>query len=240
MSIVLPRVFKDQSKNGKYSHLNNLPKISYSQVTAWKSPNYRPEYIKNYIVGIPNDGNIWTDFGSACGTLIESVATDNKECHEPYEHLLSDFDRDFLVNKLDYPDNAVYEDYMVLNYKDKFVIEGFSDRTIYLPDNKVIVEDFKTGSIAKKRGEYLSPDYKQTNLYAYIKELEGYEIEDCRVVMLDRAGNGSDKHPIRLTGKLEVLPTPYDKNATEKFLEQVDNIVDEISDYYKQYLKLFT
>lgn len=238
--IILPRVFKDRSPDGKYSMWDNMPKISYSQITSWKSEKYKSDYVKNYIVGIPSESGIFAEYGSACGTWIESVGNSDKECHEPYQHLLSDFDRDILNEKLSYPDNAVYEDYIVLNVNNKFIIEGFADRCIYLPDKKLIVEDFKTGSIAKKKSEYLSPDYKQTKLYAYVKEKEGYEIEDCRVIMLDRKGNGSDKHPMRLTGNIEILPTPYNREEVEEFLIDVDKIVDEISDYYTHYIKLFS
>lgn len=42
---------------------------------------------------------------------------------------------------------------------------------------KLIIEDIKTGSIKNKSGFYKSNDYKQTNLYAYSKEKEGYTIE---------------------------------------------------------------
>lgn len=237
--ILLPRVFKDMSPDGKYKCWNGLPKISYSQYTSWKDPMYRPSYFRSYFMEFPREGSVFTEFGSGVGTWIEAVGTGCNKCHEPYVDQLSDYDREFLSTKLPYPDKAIYEDYVVYAVDGEFVIEGYIDRTIYLPDNKIIVEDFKTGSIEKKKKDYLSPDYKQTRLYSFIKESEGYDIEDCRVILLDRKGNGSEKHPMRLTGELEILPTPYKSEEMEEFIDDIRKTVVEISDNYKQYLKLF-
>lgn len=238
-SIILPRVYQDNSIEQKYAKYNGMPKISYSQLTSWNDPKYRNSYIRSYFLGIRDESGVFAEFGSATGTFVESIGTGSKECHEPYEHLLSDSDREFLSKKLDYPENSVYEDYVVYNYKDLFVIEGYIDRSVYLPDNYIIIEDFKTGSISKKKDYYAHPDYNQTRLYAYVKESEGYHIDDCRVVLLDRAGNGSDKHPMRLTGDLKIIPTPYDKKETEKFLKTVEKTVQDISKNYQHFLKLF-
>ena len=235
--LILPKTFIDRSPDGKYSKFNGMPKLSYSQYSAWNSIEYKSAYIKQYIAGIDIGGNLFSTYGSSCGTYIEGKGTGNMDCHKEYEHLLSDSDREFL-HTLDYPENSIYEDYIVINMGN-YCIEGFMDRGIYTTPNTVIVEDFKTGSIAKKKEYYASKDYRQTNLYAYQKDIEGYEIEDCRVLLLDRAGNNSAKSPIRLTGKIEVISTPYDKKDTETFLEDVTRTAHEISDYYKQYLKLF-
>lgn len=235
--LLLPKTFIDRSPTQKYKHLNSKPKISYSQYSAWKSSEYRADYIKQYMVGINVGGNIFSDFGSSVGTFLEGVGTGNMDCHDEYSHILSDSDRDFL-KQLEYPENSIYEDYIVVDMGD-YCIEGFADRGIYTTPKTVIVEDFKTGSIAKKKAFYASDDYMQTNLYSYQKENEGFEVEDCRVILLDRAGNNSAKSPIRLTGKLEMIPTPYSRQKTELFLEQVTETVHEISDYYKKYKKFF-
>lgn len=238
MGLILPKTFIDRSPDGKYSKFNGMPKLSYSQITSWKSDQYRPGYIKQYICGIQVPSGIFADYGSACGTYIESVATKNSECHEEYKHLLSENDRQIL-NDLDYPENSVYEDYIVVDMGD-FVIEGFADRCTYFEDQSLHTHDFKTGSIAKKKADYASSDYKQTNVYSYVKENEGNSISDCGVILLDRAGNNSPKSPIRLTGKIEFVPTPYNRAQTEEFLDStVRKVAQEISDYYKQYQKLF-
>ena len=235
--IILPKKFIDRSPDGKYKHLNGKNKISYSQWTSWKSNQYRPGYIKQYIVGISLPDGIFSSYGSSCGTFIESIGTGSKECHEEYKHWLSEEDRIFLQS-LEYPENSIYEDYIVVDMGD-FVIEGYADRIIY-NDKNIRVQDFKTGSIAKKKAEYASPEYKQTRLYSYQKENEGHSIDDCGVILLDRAGNNSQKSPLRLTGKFEYIPTPYNRSEIEEYLDNdVRKIVTEISDYYQKYLKLF-
>lgn len=235
-SILLPKIFIDRSPDGRYKNLEGKPKISYSQWTSWKSNQYRPGYIKQYICGITLPDGIYANFGSACGTYIESLATNNSECHEKYKHLLSDEDRVILEN-LEYPDNSVYEDYIVIDMGN-FVIEGYADRCTY--GDYLHTTDYKTGSIEKKKQEYNSPDYMQTRIYSYQKENEGNSIGDCGVIMLDRAGNNSPKSPIRLTGKWEYIPTPYNRKKTEEFLDKdVRKFVSEISDYYIKYKKIF-
>lgn len=236
--LVLPRVFKDSSIDGRYGHLNNIPKLSYSQINSWKDPKYSHDYIKQYFAGISIPSGIYANYGSACGTFIEGIGTGNMKCHDEYKHLLSESDRDILKNELEYPEQTKYEDLIVLDCGN-YVIEGFIDRCIYQNNQKLIVEDIKTGSIKNKSGFYKSNDYKQTNLYAYSKEKEGYTIEDCRVIMFDRAGNNSEKNPLRLTGKVENIPTPYNSKEFENWLKMVEKVAKEISDVYKTYLKYF-
>lgn len=236
-NLILPKTFTDFSKDGKYKHLDGKPKLSYSQVNSWKDVKYKPDYIKKYFVGIDVPGNMFTDYGSAVGTYIESIGTNDNDCHKEYEHWLSDFDREFL-NSMDYPDNCVYEDMIVVDCG-RFVMEGYIDRSLY-EGNKISIRDFKTGSIDKKTSEYSSPDYNQTTLYSYQKELEGYEIIDSEVALLDRAGNNSAKSPIRLTGKISIIPTPYSTERALNFLKSVENTAEEISEAYQKYLKFFT
>lgn len=234
--LILPRKYED--KSGKYPQHLNKPKLSYSQLTSWKDPQYKPDYIKQYFAGIILPSGIYAEYGSACGTLIEGIGTNDMSCHNEYKHLLSEEDRNILKNGIDYESNMKYEDLIVLDCGD-FVIEGFTDRTIYHTPHQISIGDFKTGSIAKKKSFYASKDYMQTKLYSYAKEQEGCEIVDCGVFMLDRAGNNSPKSPIRLTGKIEYVPTPYDRKEVEGWLQTVKKTAKEISDSYKVYLKYF-
>ena len=235
-NLILPRKYDD--KSGKYPEHHGKNKLSYSQINSWKDPKYSHDYIKQYFTGIEIPSGVYANYGSACGTFIEGIGTQNMECHNEYKHLLSEYDRDVLTNNIEYPNNTAYEDLIVLDCGD-FVIEGFIDRSIYLNDKKLIVEDIKTGSVKNKSGFYKSDDYKQTNLYSYAKEKEGYIIEDCRVIMFDRAGNNSEKSPIRLTGKVEIIPTYYNREKFEEWLKNVSKVAKEISDVYKTYLKYF-
>lgn len=231
----LPRTF--QTNNPKYVQYNGMPKVSYSQISSWTDPTYRSEYIRNYIVGIPSPGNIWTDFGSAVGTYIESIGTSNPDVHSEYSRFLSESDRETLSG-IDYPEGSVYEDHLVLNVDDLFVIEGYADRVVYDSD-LVSVTDFKTGNIQKKSFFYGSDDYMQTQLYAYILSTQGYKIKSCDVWMFGRKGNGSERHPVRLSGEILVIPTPYDQEKVQEYLKKVKKSAREISEYYTKFREFF-
>ena len=237
--LVLPREFVDMSHDGKYKKYEGMPKLSYSQITSWLSSEYRRSYIKSYMIGLRDEGSIFTTFGSAVGTFIESIGTNNNEPHKPYFFNISDNDRAIIKDNIDFPEHSVYEDYVVLNLDDRFVIEGYADRIIY-NDKELIVEDFKTGSIAKKANFYADPnEYKQTALYSYIKEVEGYTVKEARVKLLDRKGNGSQKHPLKLTGAVETIPTEYNPEKVQKWLQEVViPCAEEISDFFGTFQKL--
>lgn len=231
----LPKILKTTDE--RYQHLVGKPALSYSQIQSWLDPTYKAGYIKQYICGIKDieDNKMFAEFGSACGTYLEGLYNKDMSCHDEYRHLLSDFDRGVLDKVETYP-NSVYEDYLVIDRGD-YVIQGYADRTIY-KDDTVIVEDFKTGSIDKKHDYYRGDEYIQTDLYAYILEQKGYKIEDCRVTLFDRKGNGTEKHPIRLTGEFITINRGYNKKLAEKFLKQADKVAKEISDFNTIYQKL--
>lgn len=235
--LILPKTYLDRTPDGKYAHHNGKPKLSYSQVTAWKDARYRPDYIKQYFAKIDVPGNHFTDFGTDLGTYKEWVGTGRPEDSKPRMMYLKDEDTQWL-DTLEYPEDCVYEDLIVVDCGD-FVMEGYIDRCWYFPTNKVRIRDFKTGNIPKKKAEYASPDYNQTTLYSYQKKLEGYEIEESDVMLFGRAGNNTQKSPLRLTKEYEIIPTPYSDERALAFLDKVAVIAEEISDYYKQYLKFF-
>lgn len=238
MSLILPTIFKNKGEKPEYDKYIGMPKLSYSQIQSWCNPDYKKDYFRTYFLNIPSEGSIFTEFGSACGTFIESIGKKDPECHQKYEALLSDFDRDVITANLKFPKNSVYEDYICLNVDDEFVIEGFADRVVYLPKNRIVVQDFKTGSIKNKSVEYGSNDYNQTRLYAYAKELEGYEVGKCEVILFDRKGNGSDKHPLRLTGDINIIPNEYNMELVNNFLNKARKVAKEISDTYQRYQRL--
>lgn len=245
MELILPSTFTINESNkihnvdGKYDKYIGMPKLSYSQITSWLDPSYRHEYVRNYFIKTPRKGNDFTEFGSACGTFIESIGTDNPKAHDNYRHLLSQNDRDIL-SSISFKDNQVYEDYIVIDIDGKFVIEGFADRITYGKNTKhIIIEDFKTGSIEKNAKKYAIDDYAQTCLYGYAKELEGYKVKECKVLMFDRKGNGSEKHPIKLTGEIIEIDSKYSEEKVQRFLEKARDTAEDISENYKKFLKYF-
>lgn len=234
--IKLPRVYKERDDSrytGKYKMHEGKPKLSYSQISSWNDPSYKKDYIKSYFVGIKLPDSDFAAFGTLIGEYIEDLGSpDNTVRKAPSQE-----DIDAVMANVDFPDNSIYEDLIVVEVNDELVIEGFADRCVY-EDGYVTVEDFKTGNIAKKADFYASDDYMQTRLYAYQKEKEGYKVKDCRVKMLGRKGNGT-KVPIGLTGDMKIIDTPYDKKKVEKFLKKAEKTAKEISDLYATYLKYF-
>lgn len=233
-NFTLPKRYED--KSGKYPQHDGKYKLSYSQYNSWKDVKYHNEYIKKYFCGLDVPGNMFTEFGSEVGEYKEWLGN-KKVGLEPVNKMLSVENKKFLQS-LEYPDNCIYEDLIVVDCG-KFVIEGYIDRSWYLPKKLLRIYDFKTGSIAKKTAEYASPDYGQTTLYCYQKKQEGYIIDYSGVILFDRAGNNSVKSPIRLTEKIENIPTPYTDQRAEKLLDSMCMVAEEISENYNQYLKLF-
>lgn len=236
--LILPRVFKDKSPDGKYKKFDGLPKLSYSQYNSWKDAQYHPDYIKQYFVGIELPSGIFAQAGTDFGTLVEWIGN-GRVGEKPVSLILPQSNVDEVAEKVDYPENSIYEDLVVVDCGD-FVIEGFADRITYFQDlMKVKVLDFKTGN-TKKPEKYTSKEYRQTGLYAYQKENEGYEIDSCGVQMYNRKGNGSEKHPIMLTGEMLEIDTPYNRKEIETWLKtDVKKVAYDISDCYKTYLKYF-
>lgn len=222
---LLPKIYEDP--NGKYPHLKGKPKLSYSAYTSFKEQAYTGEFFATYFLCIPSEGNIFTSYGSLCGKYFEDK-TDGG---------LSDFDKEIL-DKIERPENAKYEVEVVID-RGWYVIQGFLDRE-YLTEEGLVVEDLKTGAIASKKKFYASEEYQQTTLYSYQREKEGNIIKGSRVLLADRKGNGSEKHPLRLTGEIEIIQTPYSKERAEAFLEEFDKTAEKIKEYYKVFQKYFS
>lgn len=233
--MILPRIYNNEG--GKYPQFKGLPKLSYSQYTSWKDLKYRDDYILQYFfkVDVVSPFQVFADYGTHCGEFIETSG-------EKVGNMLSENDISIL-NSIEYPDNSVYEDEIVLPIYDKdgeilFVIQGFIDRATYIDKNKVTIIDYKTGNIEKKAEYYGSEDYGQTTLYAHTKITEGYELDYSGVVLLGRKGNGRAGHPIRLSGEIKDIPTKYTKTRANKLIKDMTKVAKEISTYYTVLTKI--
>ena len=232
--LILPKRYED--RNGKYPQHINKPKLSYSQYTSYKDPEYQNDYYVQYFSGINLGGNVFSDFGGYCGTKIEHIAL-GKE----YETPLLENDIKILTEQIDYPENCVYEDEICVDFGD-FVAEGYIDRSEYIGDG-VKVLDFKTLNIKKKAEFYASEEYGQSTLYCYDREQAGYKILESSVCGLGRKGvsfEGEKNYRIRLSGEIIYIPTPYSKERAEKVLNSMREVAKQISDDYKIYLKYFS
>ena len=236
--LTLPRVYeiKDNTPE-KYHQYEGLPKLSYSQYTSWRDPSYKKDYILQYFFKkeVVSQFQIFATYGSEVGEFIETQGADRGE-------MISDEVAEMLLN-LEYPENSVYEDEIVLPVYDAkgkilFVIQGFIDRSEYIGDNQLGILDFKTGNVAKKVEYYGSPDYGQTTLYCHCKHLEGLEIVYSKVTLLGRKGNGRQGHPLRLNGENVDIDTPYSVKRGEAVVKDMTKVAKEISDHYKVLLKV--
>ena len=222
----LPKVYENEG--GKYPQHVGKPKLSYSAYNSFNEDAYKGEFFANYFLGIRGEGNIFTDFGGKCGKLFETD-TDGSD--------LSEFDTN-VIKSIDRPENSLYEVEIVVD-RGSYVIQGFIDREYLDLEGNLVIDDLKTGAIKSKKDFYGGPEYQQTTLYAYQRELEGEHIAYSGVILLDRKGNGQEKYPLRLTGEIEYISTPYSKKRAEAFLKSFDKTAKNIEEYYKVYKKFF-
>lgn len=223
----LPKVYEvNENTPEHYKKYEGMPKLSYSAYNSFCEESYKGEFFANYFLGIRSEGNIFTEYGSKCGEYLEKLEKSD----------LSEFDISVL-EKIERPENARYEVEVVID-RGSYVIQGFIDQEFKVPDG-LVIKDLKTGAIDKKAKDYASEDYQQTTLYAYQRELEGENVVYSGVMLLDRKGNGQEKYPLRLTGEIADIPTPYSKERAEAFLKKFDKVAKQIEEYHKVYKKYF-
>ena len=245
-TVKLPKqyIYEGGVTNPLYKRFHGWEKLSVSQINSFTDEQYKGGYYAGYFLKLPDEGNIFAKFGSMCGTHYE---TDGVDCHE----YLSPEDIETL-KKLPRPKTARYETEVVLDLEPfglaKTCMQGFIDSEDEPEPKKVIITDLKTGNHKDKLDYYGSLEYSQTTFYSYVRDLEGYEILGSQVYLLERLGNTLDKtafnktgNPLwlRLSGKMEVIPTPYSRERAEKYLKSVAKTAVEISDAYAIFNKYF-
>ena len=223
----LPKVYEvNENTPEQYKKYEGMPKLSYSAYNSFCEEAYKGEFFANYFLGIRSEGNIFTEYGSKCGEYLEKLEKSD----------LSEFDLSVL-EKIKRPENARYEVEVVVD-RGSYVIQGFIDQEFMVPDG-LVIKDLKTGAIDKKYKDYAGEDYQQTTLYAHQRTLEGENVVYSGVMLLDRKGNGQEKYPLRLTGEIADIPTPYSKERAEEFLKKFDKVAMQIEEYHKVYKKYF-
>lgn len=249
----LPRIYKATDK--KFKKHNGKAKLSYSQHTSWKDPQYKNSYILGYIFGIPQPPNFWAGFGTYCGTSLEyrmkpdsAKGKDKETLDKAFEYFnVKDVETLIRADKM-FPENAVYEREIVLD-RGSYVTQGFIDVNY---DSKIPVGDVsetvaniidaKTGgknSKTKGTAFYASDKYGQTKLYMKALVEEGEKPGYCGVVFLDRTYEGEFEDPIlHLSGEILEVETPYTEEKVEVLLKDMDNTAKEISELKDTYDKL--
>src|SRR5690606_30378645 len=232
--MLLPKKFEDRF--GTHPEHKGKPKTSYSMCNSYEEEEYRDDVYIQYFLGIRLPSGEFAEFGSSVGEYIENKAVgDLKVGH------LSDEDISILDKIIDYPDNAIYEDEIVIDFGE-FVLEGYADRIVYDNDNVVHVLDYKTLNIDKKSEYYASDEYLQTVLYAYQKEKQGFKIGKVEVFGIGRKGSsldGTGNFKMRLSGEYKVIPTPYNKKRVKLALDKIRTTTEKISKDYGIYRKYF-
>jgi len=219
--IMLPRV----DEKGDYY-------ISYSQINSWKRS--KRDYIRSYFFGESFEGNAYTDFGSLVGEALE---------HNDFSSF-TDEEEEFL-KKVPRYDRFEVE---VRLSMDGFYVLGFIDTMKMLYDHKgaghliegiSAIADYKTGSIEKKIMDYDSDDYIQLDLYAMaLQERIGKLPEKMYVYLIGRSGNAYAGEELTLDKRFVEIEKHIDQKRVDQVKSEVQKIAEEISDYYKVFLKL--
>lgn len=219
--------------------LDGKPKISYSQFSSYKDPDYQNQYYLQYFSGISLPSGEFAEMGTSTGQFIEDLGMGT---NPPRKGCLSDEDVEVILNKITFPPNCAYEDEIIVDCGD-FCIQGYADRIKYLDNKEVEVEDFKTLNLDKKADFYASEEYGQTALYSYQKEIEGYKVVRSFVTGIGRKGSslsGTGNFKMRLSGEVKEIETPYTKERGEKTIKDITVVVKQISDEYKIFKKYFS
>jgi len=213
--LILPKVDKE-----------GVPYLSYSQVATWKRS--KRDYMRQYFFSERFEGNAYTEFGTKVGEALED---NDFSKFEPDE-------QDFLKTV---PRYDVFEKEIKLQM-DGFYVKGFIDT---LKQSKgtakkiPVIADYKTGDIAKKTADYESDDYIQLEIYAAdVLQETGQLPEKVEVILIGREGNAFKREPLRLTKEFIVIDREISEVRVNKVKELVQQVAEEISEYYKVFLKL--
>lgn len=206
--------------------------LSYSQIKTWLKS--KREYIRQYFFGEDDDNKglqKYGDFGHKVGESFEN-------------NDFSSWDDDEAEFLKTIPQYDEFEREIKMQM-DGFFIKGYID-TNTAPeadeDNNLWVRkiaDYKTGDILKKEADYASEDYLQIGIYAAAMEQEfGKLPEDCKVYLIGREGNAFAGQKLSLTKEFVTINRDVTPERVQHVKEVCQAIAEEISDYYKMYLKL--
>lgn len=243
--IALPKQYNyiKGETNPLYEKFNGWQKISYSQYNSFLDSLYKGQYFATYFDGIPDPGNIFSDFGSMCGEYLD---TSNQKKH-PYLDA-SDIKTLNSVIK-DHPEGSQFEYEIVIDLEpfglEKTCLQAFADRLSEEKEYTSVV-DFKTGADTKT-AYYTSDEYEQLDVYCYGLEELGFKNLSPMVILLGRNGNVLDKQALhfngktnmglRLNGNIFPLVREYNRKHSLQVLQKIADTCVQISDYYSVYNK---
>lgn len=205
-------------------HLNK-PYISYSSSESWES--YTNDFIKQKFVGIKLPSGVYSALGNYLGEAVENGFFGENE------HGFTGQENFSLIPR---PENAEYEKMVLIDFGD-FIFIGFIDIYVENEDGSVKIKDLKTGG-ANKEKNYMSEDYTQVVLYSAALEKQGKKIDDTSVWFVRRTGSHI-KPPLHISDEQFRIPVNYTPELVDKAFKKLKKNVEEISDCYKTYLKIF-
>ena len=208
--IVLP---KKDKKTGEQM-------VSYSQLSCWKD-SFR-DYVRRYFFTEKFEGNGWTEFGNKVGTALE-----NNDFSA-----FSKFEQTTLKKVTRYDD---FERRIEWHFEEFFVL-GFIDTSKTIPTS---IGDYKTGDPDKVTEKYEDKDYIQLEIYSGALQQEtGVLPEEAHVFIIERTGNPYKGDKLLVGKRIVVVTRDISQERIDEVKEIVEKIVEEISDYYKVFLKL--
>ena len=232
--INLPSILTESSwfyKEPKYQEqlkpYLDKPYISYSTMESWEE--YREDFIKEKLVGLPQPFGIYKEFGSYLGTAFENGNFD----HDNPFGFIGQENLDLSKYRTD---DAEYEKLIIID-RGEYIIIGFIDKFERLEDGSVHVQDLKSGG-AKKEEKYASDEYTQVPLYAHALEQIGEKIGKTDVLFIRRESSHY-KPPLKISKEQFYIPVNYTKEKVDKALKKVDRVVKEISKIKTEYDKFF-
>ena len=201
--------------------------ISYSSIDSWE--NYKEDFIKEKFAKIDKPFSIYGAFGSYTGEALE-----NGKFPEENPHGFTG--QENMNFELLRPEGAEYEK-MILIDMGEYVILGFIDMYHEIEKDVAHIRDQKTGG-SRKESKYQGEDYIQVLLYAHAIEQTGKKIGKTDVWFIRRTGSHI-KPPLHISDEQFAIPLEYSQERVEFALAKVEKVVNEISDLYKTYLKIF-
>jgi hypothetical protein len=191
---------------------------------SWTDEKYKPDFIKQKLVGISLPQGSYAALGNYVGEAIENghFSEDNPFGFIGQENLDIDNYR---------KPGAEYEKLIVID-RGEYIIVGFID--IYYEENgKKYLQDMKTGGKSKDY-DYSSDDYLQTVLYNYA--LGG----ECEIgVNFIRRENSHVNPPLKISKEQFYIPNIYMETKVKNILSKFDKAVKEITEIKNIFDKYF-
>lgn len=197
------------------------PFVSYSQISTFKES--LRNYIRRYFFKEKFLGNKYTEKGNDVGEALE---------HNDF----SAFDKDEQKTLKTVPRYDDFERKIKLWFDKDFYVVGYIDTST--SDCKKIA-DYKTGIIESVRSKYDSDDYIQLEIYsAAIEQETGSLPELVSVIIIERTGNAFQGETLKIGDRWEEVIKNVTPERIIEVKEYILEIVKEISEYYKVFLKL--